>query len=69
MSRFWSMGKGTRSNILSNKSPSPGPCAYNPKVKRHTPSWSMHGTKNRNIYRASQVPGPGAYNLPAKVRI
>jgi len=63
------MGKGTRSNILVNKTSSPGPCAYNPKITRPTPSWSMHGTRNRNIYRVSQVPGPGAYNLQLKVRI
>lgn len=67
MSRFWSMGKSRRSDIIKNRSPSPGPCAYNPKQKYRAPSWSMHGTKNRNICIPSQAPGPGAYNIKTQV--
>lgn len=64
------MGKERRSLFVVSKNASPGPCAYSPKVRYAVPSWSMHGTKNRNIYNINQqVPGPGAYKLTEKVMV
>ena len=54
---------------MGNKSISPGPCAYNPttRTRNSTPSWTMRGTKARNLYQINEIPGPGSYNLGSKV--
>ena len=61
MTAIWSIGKSKRNNLLHYSTVSPGPAAYNPKLrsKEPNPAWTIHRARYKST--SNDIPGPGTY--------